>query len=220
MQVYGYCTGKNGSIPRAYVDAALDACAAVAAELNAISGKRVVAVPPPSQSPNLTFAEIHLVLETLSFEIRTLQFVNVSQVPTAQSLPPILSPPAAHAAASALGEFPPPRSLLPLLSVGVSLLQKLLSFAQCETLAPPLAAAAARYNELLGTLHTSALVKIVIAALLAGAIAMSFVGTHVLDRPRKFFWSQHSGRWFRFRAGFDAHLRCWRQREKKVAEVR
>jgi hypothetical protein len=87
-QGYEYCTGSNTSLPQSYLDLFFDALSAQADALNSKLGTRVIVVPP--RQVNVTFADVHRILEALSFELYTLQFFNATAA--IDSITPLAAP--------------------------------------------------------------------------------------------------------------------------------
>ena len=223
VQVYDYCSGDNGTIPHVYLDTALDAVDAMASAINDMLAETVIVVPPRGMRGNMTFNDVRILLQTVSFELHSLHFVNATEISLSSSTPTSASSSstsssnsAAEEAAARAKRF---ETLLPSMYMAISLMQKLLSFVQCETLARHIAAIVKGYAKVVSSLYLACYVKVAFSVVLAIVIVLSFVGAHILDRPRKYYYSHESGRWFRFRAAYAAHKRLWKRTSDSIAQL-
>ena len=199
VQICGYCLGAEGAIPYTRLDSVWGYMNTTVNSINDAAGNTIIKLPAPRTS-NLTFSDVRLMLDAVSCQLSSLRFVNTSSLLLSQGV------------GSQVGVSFDIDSLK-LVLVGISLLENVLGFIQCETLAQPLRDMQSSFAAVLVTLWQGVYDLIATSVLLVGAILLSFVGSHVLDRKKKTYYLQESGRWFRLRCAFRAHRTCFHRHQ-------
>ncbi len=214
-QLYDYCGGgawsnegsplADGSMTADQVEVVFNAAGVLAREVNAILGKQVVIVEEsPWERGNLTFQRVHTLLESIAWELSFIRnHANISDLVSLaeQHGVPLV------AGADAIEE----EGEMSVLYLTLTMLQKVITFLQCKTVGPHVANTVERYQQLVSMMWELLSLNLAFSVLLAILVALSGISAHVLDRPHKYYYYVHSGRWFRFLPAYRAHKTCWKR---------
>ena len=214
-QLYHYCGGGawsnegrprvEGSMTGDQVEVVFDAAGVLAQEVNAVLGKQVVVVEEsPGERGNLTFQHVHTLLESIAWELSFIRnHANISDIVSLAERHgvPFL------AGADATEE----EGVMSVLYLTLTMLQKVIAFLQCKTVGPHVTDTVERYQRLVSMTWELLSLNLAFSVLLAVLIALSGISGHVLDRPYKYYYYVHSGRWFRFLPAYRAHKTCWKR---------
>ena len=215
LQLYDYCGGGawtnearptvKGALKGEHVEVVFNMGGVLAREVNTLLGKQVVVVEESTEERgNITFERVHILLESIAWELRQFQnHANLSEIISLsqQHRVPLL------AGTDATEE----EGVMSVLHLTLSMLQKLLTFLQCKTVGPHVTDTVERYRRLVSMMWELLSLNLAFSVLLAVLIALSSVCAHVIDRPYKCYYYIHSGRWFRFLPSYRAHKTCWKR---------